>query len=224
MALILNIDTSIETASICLSKDGANLLTLQSDDQKNHASWLHIAIKKIMLETGYAIKDLQAIAVAGGPGSYTGLRVGMAAAKGLCYALHIPFIMENTLALMAFAVQDHAIEHSALISPMIDARRMEVFTALYTPKMEELIIPSAMILNKNSFEDYLSDQHVLFTGSGTAKWRELISNPNAFFTDTPLLAPYLGNISHNKYLTQEFTDLIYSEPVYIKEFYTHEKK
>jgi len=225
MALILNMDCSMETASICLSQDGTALLTVQSEDQKNHAAWLHVAIERIIHEVGYAMKDLQAIAVTIGPGSYTGLRVGLAAAKGLCYALHIPLITVNTLELMAFAVQNQAIEFSAsLICPMIDARRMEVFTALYTKEMKELMAPVAMTLNKNSFEDYLFKQNILFTGTGTRKWRELISNPKVIFTETPLLAPSLAIVSRNKYLTLEFTDLIYSEPVYLKEFYTHEKK
>jgi tRNA threonylcarbamoyladenosine biosynthesis protein TsaB len=224
MALILNIDTAIEIAGVCLSKDGATLITLQSDDQKTHAAWLHVSIEKIMHQSGFAIKDLNAIAVAIGPGSYTGLRVGMAAAKGLCYALHIPFITASTLELMAFSVQSRAIELSALICPMIDARRMEVFTALYNKEVGEVMAPAAMILNKNSFEDYLSIQNILFIGSGTRKLAELISTPTALFADTPLLAPYLGKISHNKYLTREFSDLIYSEPAYLKEFYTHEKK
>jgi tRNA threonylcarbamoyladenosine biosynthesis protein TsaB len=224
MALILNIDTSIETASICLSKDGVPLMMMENPDQKDHAAWLHVAVKRMMHETGYAIKDLQATAVAIGPGSYTGLRVGMAAAKGFSYALHIPLITENTLRLMAFAVRDQIVESDALICPMIDARRMEVFTALYSKELKELLAPSAMILNKNSFEDNLSENRIYFTGSGTSKWKELTSNPNANFLVTPPLARYLGNISHNKYLIKEFTDLIYSEPAYTKDFFTHEKK
>jgi tRNA threonylcarbamoyladenosine biosynthesis protein TsaB len=225
MALILNIDTSSETASICLSKDAVPLMIMENKDQKDHAAWLHVAVKKMMHETGYATKDLQAIAVAIGPGSYTGLRVGMAAAKGFSYALHIPLITENTLYLMAFAVKDQVGEFvDALICPMIDARRMEVFTALYSKELREIATPSAMILNKNSFEEHHSEKHIYFTGSGAHKWKELNSNPNAGFLDTPILAQYLGNISHNKYLIKEFTDLIYSEPTYVKDFFTHAKK
>jgi len=225
MALILNIDTSIETASICLSTDGTALSVIQNEDQKNHAAWLHTSIEKIIHDAGYVMKDLQAVAVTSGPGSYTGLRVGMAAAKGLCYALHIPFITENTLKIMAMGTQKQAMKFAAsLICPMIDARRMEVYTALYTIDMKELVAPAAMILHKNSFEEYLSQQKMVFSGSGVSKWREIMTNPGAYFVNNPVLAGYLGNISHNKYLTQEFTDLIYSEPMYIKEFYTHGKK
>jgi len=207
------------------AKDAVPLMIAENRDQKDHAAWLHVAIKKMMHEAGYTMKDLQAIAVAVGPGSYTGLRVGMAAAKGFSYALNIPLITENTLHLMAFSVKDQAIGFAdALICPMIDARRMEVFTALYSTELKELIAPVAMILNKNSFEVYLSKAPIYFTGSGVQKWKELTSSQNAGFINTPPLAQHLANLSHNKYLIKEFTDLIYSEPAYLKDFFTHGKK
>jgi tRNA threonylcarbamoyladenosine biosynthesis protein TsaB len=105
MALILNIDTATESASISLSKDGAPLQILENKEQKDHAAWLHIAIGQLMVDSGYVLQDIQAVAVTAGPGSFTGLRVGMAAAKGFCYALKIPFITESSLRLMAFAAQ-----------------------------------------------------------------------------------------------------------------------
>jgi len=225
MALILNIDTSIETASLCLSQNGEPISTTENREQKDHAAWLHVQIKKIMNDTGHAINDLQAVALANGPGSYTGLRVGMAAAKGLCYALKIPFITVNTLYLMASAVRATVdLSADSLICPMIDARRMEVYTAIYSSELKELLPPSAIILNKNSFENYFSHNPVVFVGSGASKWREIDPAPNSSYVQTPPLALQLGTLSHNKYLMQDFTDLIYSEPAYLKEFFTHEKK
>ncbi|MBS1596708.1 MAG: tRNA (adenosine(37)-N6)-threonylcarbamoyltransferase complex dimerization subunit type 1 TsaB [Bacteroidetes bacterium] len=223
MSLILNIDTSLENAGVCLAKDGLPLIIAENKDQKDHAAWLHVSIKKMIEEAGYKMQNLDAIGIASGPGSYTGLRVGMAAAKGFCYALKIPLITIGTLYLIAFAVRDEVLPDS-LICPMIDARRMEVFTALYNIEMKEVMKPSALILNKNSFEDYFFKQHIFFAGNGSKKWKEVVQSSNASFLDTPILASYLAQLSHNKYLTQEFTDLIYSEPIYLKEFYTHEKK
>jgi len=225
MALILNIDTSLELASICIARDGSPLMILENKEQKEHATWLHVAVKEMMEQTSIKMDALQAVAVADGPGSYTGLRVGMAAAKGFCFALKIPLITVITLYLMAASTEGHIPDsENALICPMIDARRMEVFTALYSNEMKEIMPPCAMILNKNSFEDYLLQQDVFFTGNGTVKWKDIVSSPRAFFIDGSGLAPKLAKITDHKYLTREFTDLIYSEPSYLKEFFTHEKK
>jgi tRNA threonylcarbamoyladenosine biosynthesis protein TsaB len=224
MALILNIDTATETASTCLSKDGEELLVLQNPEQKDHASWLHVAIGQIMESSGYSITDLQAISVTSGPGSYTGLRVGMAAAKGFCYALNIPFITESTLTLMAFAAQALWKDRVQLLAPMIDARRMEVFTALYTLDLEQKAPPGAMLLDPDSFSGALSEDTILFFGSGSKKWQSIANSHNAFFADVPFHAGHLGILSEKKFNMGQFTDIISSEPAYIKEFHTHTKK
>ena len=226
MAVILNIDTSTETAGICLAKNGAAISFMQNEDQKDHAAWLHTAIEKMINDSGYAMEDLQAVAIISGPGSYTGLRVGMSTAKGLCYALQIPLIVENSLKMMAIAAQEEALKKEAsLICPMIDARRMEVFTALYTIDLKEVIAPTAIVLNKNSFEDFLVENSIFFTGNGTKKWQEIIGiSPKILFGRINPPVKYLGEISNKKYEQQEFTDILYSEPIYIKEFYTHKKK
>lgn len=147
MGLILNIDTSTEQAGICLAKDEHVLGILRNDEQKDHASWLHPAIRKLLENAAYALGELDAIAVTAGPGSYTGLRVAMAAAKGLCYALKVPLILENTLDVMALAgSQQPQLPEACLICPMIDARRMEVFTALYTKDLQVIMPGTAMVL------------------------------------------------------------------------------
>src|ERR1700733_1151039 len=223
MALILNIDTATEIAGISLSKEGESLLILQNREQKEHASWLHEAIVRLMESTGYGMGDLQAVAVTAGPGSYTGLRVGMAAAKGFSYALGIPLIAENPLKVMAYAASLQGLP-AGLLCPMIDARRMEVFTAVYGSDLVELLSPTAMVIDQNSFENYLSAQAVSFFGGGSYKCKPLFTNPSAVFVDVNYHVGYLGILSFLRYLQREFTDVITAGPVYTKEFYTHTKK
>jgi tRNA threonylcarbamoyladenosine biosynthesis protein TsaB len=223
MALILNIDTATEMASISLSERGKSILLLENNEQKEHASWLHTAIAGMLRDTGYRMRDLQAIAVAAGPGSYTGLRVGMAAAKGFCYALGIPMITENTLKIMTLAAIEQA-PGGGLFCPMIDARRMEVFTAVYTGELVELMPPTALIIDENSFSAYLPQRQMSFFGGGSYKCKPLLIATSAAFIEINYHAGYLGILSFLRYLQQEFTDIAYSEPVYTKEFYTHTRK
>lgn len=223
MALILNIDTATEEAGIGLAKDGETVALAENKDQKDHASWLHPAIEKMLAETGYRLSDLQAVAVVAGPGSYTGLRVGMAAAKGFCYALGLPLITEDKLKLMAFAaIQQHP--EADLLCPMLDARRMEVFTAVYEKDLSILLPPTAMVIEENPFAGYLTTRRMSLFGSGSDKCKPIICSPNADFILVKDHAGYLGILSFLRYLRKEFTGLAYSEPVYTKEFYTHTRK
>ena len=223
MGLILNIDTATEKAGICLAKDGQTISLAENGEQKDHASWLHPAIEKMLLETGHQLSDLQAVAVVSGPGSYTGLRVGMAAAKGFCYALGIPLITENKLKVMAFAAKEQY-SGADLLCPMIDARRMEIFTAVYQNDLSVLLDPTAMIIDENSFSEYLQNRKMSFFGGGSDKCKPIISNSNTVFLNVNDHAGYLGILSFLRYLHREFTGLAYSEPAYTKEFYTHTRK
>ena len=223
MALILNIDTATETAGISLSKDGISFAISENRDQKEHAAWLHDAIEKMMRAAGVRMGDLQAVAVTAGPGSYTGLRVGMAAAKGFCYALGIPMITENTLKVMAFAAREQGVS-TDLLCPMIDARRMEVFAAVYQNDMVERMPATAVIIDANSFSEFLSDDTMSFFGGGSCKCKPIIASSRATFIEINYHIGYLGILSFLRYLQQEFTDVAYSEPVYTKEFYTHTRK
>lgn len=217
MSLILNIDTSTEQASISIAQDAKSLCLLTNSSQKDHASWLHIAIQQALQSLSKEVKDLIAIAVTAGPGSYTGLRVGMSAAKGLCYALDIPFITVNTLEAMFTAA---IAEEVAYICPMIDARRMEVFTALYDKKGYKVIPPCAMILDNNdSFTAYLNKGKVLFFGNGSEKWKDLQQHPNAVFKQLPFTAVNMAGLTYKKYQSSDFSSLAYAEPAYIKDFY-----
>jgi tRNA threonylcarbamoyladenosine biosynthesis protein TsaB len=226
MALILTIDTATEVAGICLAKNGGSIASIQNTDQKDHASWLHVAIEEMMHNAGFTMNDLDAIAITSGPGSYTGLRVGMATAKGFCYALNIPLITENTLSVMAFAAMQQYKNNAAdiLFCPMIDARRMEVFTAVFNNSLEEVMKTTAVVLDENLFSYYLEKNKVLFFGNGSKKWEKTCNSPNAEFGEFEFTSVYLGILAEKKFISNQFTDIIYSEPTYTKEFYTHTKK
>lgn len=223
MPIILNIDTATEHASVCIS-DGEKVLALiESHDQKNHASFIQPAIEALGRETGIALKTIDAVAVTAGPGSYTGLRVGMASAKGICYALQKPLILANTLEVMASALQK-AINHTdggpeILFCPLIDARRMEVFTAMYDTSLQEIQAPHALILDSSSFADQLNDHAVFFCGSGHIKLKALIAHPNARFSEVQHTAADLVPRALISYDSNRFADLAYSEPLYVKEFF-----
>ena len=178
MALILNIDTAVDVASICLAKDGKVLSIVKNESQKDHASWLHIAIKEIFEKNNLDLSSIDAVAVTGGPGSYTGLRIGMATAKLICFALNKPLISLNTLLVMANAAKQ---ENADLLCPMIDARRMEVFTAIYTKELQTVKDPVAITLNENSFAEYLSNNSICFFGNGSNKFHGNRKKPAGIF-------------------------------------------
>ncbi len=217
MSLILNIDTSLSTASVCLAKDGEPLRVSVNPDQKDHAGWLHPAIMDLFRETGTVARDLDAVATSIGPGSYTGLRVGLASAKGLCYALDIPLIAINTLMQLAYAVKEEATD---LIVPLIDARRMEVYTAVYDREIREKISTHAMILEPGSFSSLLSSNKIIFCGDGVQKGQLFLNHVNASFTTTPAHAGHLAYLSAVNFVKNQFADLAYTEPLYVKEFHS----
>ncbi len=220
MALILNIDTAVNTASICLAKDGEPLQFLINNDQKDHAAWLHSTIQKMIAAAGFAITDLEAIAVTIGPGSYTGLRVGLSAAKGLCFALNIKLITINTLEVMANAIKE---DEADFFCPLIDARRMEVFMAVYNKKMEEVIKPCALVIEADSFDELLKTGKVVFVGNGSEKLKHHIVHPNIIFNKKVITAAEMVSLSEKLFLKKTFADLAYVEPFYIKEFYSPAK-
>jgi len=217
MAYILNIDTAIDNASVCISKDDQLINIAVNNNQKDHASWIQPAIKNIIALSGLSLNDLAAIAVSIGPGSYTGLRIGLSTAKGLCYALDIPLIAIGTLDMMATAA---AQKDCDLICPMIDARRMEVFAALYKKNMEKVIFPSAILLDSNLFDDVLEKNTVLFYGNGSNKFKYVTHHRNALFDDIEINSSLLIKISNNRLRDSEFNSLAYTEPMYIKNFYS----
>lgn len=225
---ILSIDTSMETAAICVARGEVVLSRQTNNTQSDHARWIHTAIKDVLSECRIGIDDLKAVAVCEGPGSYTGLRVGMATAKGLCYALGIPLITESSLKLIAFRIRNELntgskYSYPLLIGPMVDARRMEVFTALYGADLQEKMNPAAVILDENSFRDVLERHIIIFCGNGSKKWQDLCKHENALFSESGFTIDDLAKMAFQKYEKQDFSDLAYSEPAYLKNFYTGNK-
>lgn len=228
MSLILNIDTATEGGAVAIAKNGVVMAQRTSAQQKDHAAWINVAIEEIMQEAGYKMRDLQAVAVVAGPGSYTGLRVGMATAKGFCYALHIPLLTLNTLRVMAYAAVPETTHVNGpgriLLGPMLDARRMEVFTALYDTTLNEVMFPCAMILEPDSFDEWLENSTILFFGNGSNKWKQLVKNDRALFSGNVYTPSHVTSLSQKQFEQSQFTDLAYTEPIYLKDFYTHHRK
>ncbi len=220
MAIILHIDTATEFASVCLS-DNLKILVFEcNQEQKNHASFLQPAIKKMMLDANIDLKNIDAISVSNGPGSYTGLRVGLASAKGLCFTLNKPLITLHTLEVMAVASIEENNHSNFLYCPMIDARRMEVFTALFTSELVLVKETCSIILSEKSFADYLKNQQIIFSGSGAEKAESIIHSNHATFSRIQHSAKSMISLAYKKFLLKDFNDVVYTIPNYGKEFYT----
>jgi tRNA threonylcarbamoyladenosine biosynthesis protein TsaB len=214
---MLHIDTAVQLASICLSHGETVLDTAVNPSEKDSASWLHLAIQDLLQRNQSSPAALQAIAVSAGPGSYTGLRVGMSTAKGLCYALGIPLISINTLQMMAAAVQRPSTD---LLCPMIDARRMEVFTALYDRSLNTVLAPTNLILTETSFLDWLQNNTITFFGNGSKKTEDIIKHSNALFVPVTATAENMVSLSVKRFEANQFEDLAYAEPFYGKDFHS----
>ncbi|WP_323757244.1 tRNA (adenosine(37)-N6)-threonylcarbamoyltransferase complex dimerization subunit type 1 TsaB [Roseivirga sp.] len=219
MPKILSIETSTTVCSVAITVDGNTLASQKLFLEKSHSTLLTVVIEQIIKQVGMEMSELDAIAVSKGPGSYTGLRIGVSTAKGLCYALDKPLIAVNTLLVMANEVnqQNHS---QALLCPMIDARRMEVYTALYDGDLNELEKTSAKILEENSFNETLNENQVLFFGNGAEKFMALKADvPNAIFIENITPSAWsVGLLAHQAFLKNEFEDVAYFEPFYLKDF------
>lgn len=219
MALILGIETATEVCSVALGKDGICIADQTNREGNTHASQLHAMVEKLLKETGYSFNHLNAIAVSKGPGSYTGLRVGVSAAKGFGYALNIPVIGISTLKSLSAQVLVRTENKEELLVPMIDARRMEVFTAMYSLKLEEVELTNAKILEENLYAPLLETKKLLFFGNGSEKCKKIIDHKNAIFLDDIYCkASTLVGIAEEMYQNNEFENLAYFEPFYLKDF------
>ena len=215
MSLLLCIETASTNCSVAIGKDG-QLLSLKEDYSADysHAERLHIFIQQILKDKGLDQKELQAIAVSKGPGSYTGLRIGVSAAKGLCFALDIPLISIPTLTALA-----HQVEEDGFIVPMLDARRMEVYAAVFDSNKEQVRKTEAVILDENSYREYLEQGNVTFIGSGVSKFREICFHSNAQFIEDKLpSAAQMVSLAEAKMKKGDFEDVAYFEPYYLKDF------
>ncbi len=216
MALILSIETATTNCSVSLSEKGETLL-LKEDYNTNysHAERLHVFIEETLKEANIERSQLDAIAVSKGPGSYTGLRIGVSAAKGLCFALSIPLISISTLEALANQVK----VDNGLIVPMLDARRMEVYSAIFSSESKPLRATEAQILEENSFAEHLAIEKVYFIGNGVEKTKTLIKHENAFFIEGKLpSANEMGALAYEKFKKNDIEDVAYFEPYYLKDF------
>lgn len=220
MATIINIETSTKVCSAALTSDGMVLKHCHDNQGRNHATLLSGYVKECLDHAHAHDMAIDAVAVSIGPGSYTGLRIGLSEGKGLAYALDVPLIGVDTLKLLAVGAMFHAdIDPDALLAPMIDARRMEVYTAVYDFALAPLLAPQPMIIDGDSYSDLLADREVYFVGDAVDKVEGVIQSPRAHFIHglEPLAADMLA-LAEQAYMRREFLDLAYSVPQYLKEF------
>lgn len=222
MAVILNIETSTSVCSVALTAEGMILTHYEDFEGRNHAALLSGYIKSCLDFLSDKELKLDAVAVSIGPGSYTGLRIGLSEAKGLAYALDIPLIGVSTLKLMATRVMFSTldIDPDTIFVPMIDARRMEVYTAAYDFGLNELLQPQPLILDQNSYSDMItSGRPILLFGNGSAKASSLIDAPNVTIVEgvDPLAVDMIA-LAERSYAARDFLELAYSVPVYLKDF------
>ncbi len=214
MAVVLCIETATTNCSVALSVNGS-VTAFREDPDKNysHAERLHVFIEEILKDASMKASNLEAIAVSKGPGSYTGLRIGVSTAKGLCYALDIPLISIPTLEVLASKVNDNA-----TVIPMLDARRMEVYAAVYI-QGKEIRETRAEILTETSFASYLAEGKTIFIGSGVEKFKTTSVHPNAkFLLDELPSAKQMALLAEKKFNDRTFEDVAYFEPYYLKDF------
>ncbi|MGY6522614.1 MAG: tRNA (adenosine(37)-N6)-threonylcarbamoyltransferase complex dimerization subunit type 1 TsaB [Mongoliitalea sp.] len=218
MALILSIETATQVCSVAIHNDGTCLNFLESNQENAHARQLMLSIEQLLMEENIASKQLDAIAVSAGPGSYTGLRIGVSVAKGLAFALDKPVIVVDTLQALAQRAIPYVAHEKSWIVPMIDARRMEVYTAVFDARMNVVIEVHPLILEQTTFQQFLEEGEVHFLGDGSSKFQELIQHTNARFHPEQNSAISIGVLAYQKFLRQDFADLAYFEPNYLKEF------
>jgi tRNA threonylcarbamoyladenosine biosynthesis protein TsaB len=219
MTYILNIETATKVCSVSISKDGQDFLVKELESENySHAEKLNVFIEDLINESGIVLKDLSAIGVSAGPGSYTGLRIGSSSAKGLCYALNLPMIAVHTMkAMFHFAKRQHP--NYDIYIPMIDARRMEVYSSIFSNQNEELKEVSADVLEEGIYDDYISGKSVLIFGNGAEKSKEIFKDSNIQFdTKTNISALGMNEISFAKFEKGQFEDIAYFEPNYLKDF------
>lgn len=216
MSYILNFDTATKNCSVSVSQDGEVIAFEELNSEGySHGEKLHVFIENVLRQAGINFSDLSAVAVGKGPGSYTGLRIGVSAAKGICFAKDIPLISIETLDILA---NSNPIEEGIVVA-MLDARRLEVFSAIYNHKLVKIRKTEAEIIDANSFSEYLSKGKVYFVGDGAEKCKEIIQHENAVFVNGKFpSANEMASFSHAKLKNKEFEDVAYFEPYYLKDF------
>ena len=227
MANLINIETSTDVCSGALTSEGQVLEHHENYEGHTHATMLSQYLQNMLTFAKNREMPIDAIAVSIGPGSYTGLRIGLSEAKGLAFGLEVPLIGINTLQLLTVsAMFNHFIDDdSALYVPMIDARRMEVYTAVYNNALQEVMLPQAMVIDENSFAALLDNHKLIFVGNGADKVKEVIAHPNArFISGVKPVALEMMALAEKAFREQHFIDVAYSTPLYLKEFQATQSK
>jgi tRNA threonylcarbamoyladenosine biosynthesis protein TsaB len=223
MAILLNLETATTNCSVSISKDD-KIIALKENNAENysHSEQLHIFIKEALQEASLSFSDIDAVSISKGPGSYTGLRIGVSAAKGLCFSLDVPLISIPTLESMAHQVELQAGE---MVIPVLDARRMEVYSCVYDADYQEIRETRAEIIDEGSFAEYVSDSKVYLIGSGSEKCRGVLEHPNFQFDATIVpSAREKAPLAFKKFQAKQFEDVAYFEPYYLKDFVIQNKK
>ena len=215
MPTILNIETSTDICSVCISSNSEVLSIRETERSYSHSEVIAVFIDECIKEAGISMKDLDAVAVSQGPGSYTALRIGTATAKGICFALSIPLIAIGTLASLRESIAKKAGDHD-LIIPLIDARRKEVYRCVYNYRGEVIEEVSPLILDDESFSEYKQYNNILFCGDGVSKAKDILTIQNSVFYDIECSSKFMVNISEEKFLANQFENLAYYEPFYYK--------
>lgn len=219
MATILQIETATPVCSVALSINGKTIALKEEAAQNIHAASLTLFIEKVMKSANLKFTDLDAVAVSKGPGSYTGLRIGVSSAKGLCFALDKPLIAINTLQMMANGYMLQNPNYEGLICTMIDARRMEVFTSIYNSNLQEVEATNAKIVSETSFNSMLEGNDITFIGDGAEKCKLVLNHQNAHFSSLNFnSATNISALALQAYNNQNFEDVAYFEPFYLKDF------
>jgi tRNA threonylcarbamoyladenosine biosynthesis protein TsaB len=225
MALILHLETATNVCSVALAEQGKIIDSLEINDGYKHDETLVSFVQQLLQKNNIQPTAIQAVAVSAGPGSYTGLRIGVAAAKGFCSALNIPLIAISTLQILAEAYTSAQPNFTGLLAPMLDARRMEVYTALFTSNLERLTPDEPLVVDENAFAKELTEQQIAFFGNGAMKCQAVISHSNANFNEgIEVSAQYMCTAALKAYKDQHFEDLAYFEPFYLKPFQAGIKK
>jgi tRNA threonylcarbamoyladenosine biosynthesis protein TsaB len=222
MALLLALETSSPVCSVALFQDDQMLGLSELRIEKSHSSHITVLIEQLLQHTSHHRKELSGVVVSGGPGSYTGLRIGGATAKGLCFSLEIPLLEVSTLHAMAQEVISYTPDPAQyLYCPMLDARRMEVFTCVLDAEQKQVLPVEPVILTDNFLAELLKERKIIFFGSGAVKWRNFLGDhPHAIFIENIIPnAKYIGQLGYPKYQAEAFEDVAYYEPFYLKEVY-----
>lgn len=225
--LILHIETATDICSVALSEGDQQLSLVESGAERSHATLLNAFIRKVLKESGKELNQIDAVAISKGPGSFTGLRIGVSTAKGLTYGLEIPLLSSGTLNNMAYGALNHPsikaiIEkhgNELLLCPMLDARRMEVYACFFATDMTVVREVAADVIEDDSYSDFLDKHHICFFGNGSLKCEEVLNHPNAHFihnlnpSANQMITPAL-----DRFMQQQFEDVAYFEPFYLKDF------